>query len=447
VSRLPTSAPETAADVRGRALAAGAQRRWSLARKLALQCALLPALFLALELGYRGWQRFEGHPYRGSEALAEIRRVAGALSDHLAGAGAEHPRPEREEPDARTFLHPFLGFAVEYFQDSFAKDVAYFESDAAKANFDVLIVGGSVAGGLCENAGMALVEGLRADPRLRERMVRLHMYATGGFKQPQQLNLVSYVLALGMKPDAVVEVDGFNELALSNYNALHGSHPLHPSLSHWLHLVGNGQFDREGLDRLIAMRRAQRDAAALAERTERLGLHASAILGRWSLSRLHRVRRDYTGAYQAYVEHMASSENATLRGPSYEPSLENVLELAVRNWSESSRSLAAICEARGIHYLHVLQPTLHDAGSKPLSEAELETSAAQDGWIEAVRDGYPRLREAGEELHRQGVHFVDASRIFAGVREDLYFDACHFNAAGHALFAREICGAFLASLP
>jgi hypothetical protein len=38
--------------------------------------------------------------------------------------------------------------------------------------------------------------------------------ALGGYKQPQQLMLLSHLLALGERFDAVVELDGFNEIVL-----------------------------------------------------------------------------------------------------------------------------------------------------------------------------------------------------------------------------------------
>src|SRR5690606_30828242 len=96
-------------------------------------------------------------------------------------------------------------------------------------------------------------------------------------------------------------------------------------------------------------------------------------------------------------------------------------------------SLAAICADRDIPYIHVLQPTLHDAGSKPLTAGEVATGAAVRHWREGTRAGYPLLRAAGEELAARGVHFYDASRIFADVEETLYYDACHFNERGSSL--------------
>ena len=58
----------------------------------------------------------------------------------------------------------------------------------------------------------------------------------------------------------------------------------------------------------------------------------------------------------------------------------------------------------------MLQPTLHDAGSKPATPGELAIGIIDTAWMEGVRLGYPRLREAGQRLCEQQVNFIDASR-------------------------------------
>jgi hypothetical protein len=115
-----------------------------------------------------------------------------------------------------------------------------------------------------------------------------------------------------------------------------------------------------------------------------------------------------------------------------------VIEACVRVWKESSRSLSDICGERGIVYINALQPTLHDPGSKPLTPSEIQHGSMPESWIQGAALGYPLLRARGEELRRAGVDFIDASRLFENHPEELYYDACHFVNAGHALLAQEI---------
>jgi lysophospholipase L1-like esterase len=95
----------------------------------------------------------------------------------------------------------------------------------------------------------------------------------------------------------------------------------------------------------------------------------------------------------------------------------------------------------------VLQPTLHDEGSKPLTPAEIASGQGSPLWDAAIRRGYPELRAAAPELARRGVHFADLSRAFAELSESTYIDGCHFQGAGMALFGEKIVDALLAALP
>jgi hypothetical protein len=258
---------------------------------------------------------------------------------------------------------------------------------------------------------------------------------------------VAYFLALGFEPDAVVCIDGFNEVAIGNQNAAaFAAHPMHPSLAHWGHLELFGRADAEMLDRMAELRRLQERARTLVStfRTWRW----SAVAGRLYLASIYDARERQVRAHTGYSRAIARrGRELGLLGPEFDGDFDAVLDLSVRCWAESSRSLAAICGVHGIQYVHALQPTLLDVGSKPPTDAERAVSGTLDAWARAVPPGYPRLRTAGDELRAAGVHFVDASMAFEGVEETLYFDACHFGPAGSALLAEAIAAALLEGLP
>jgi lysophospholipase L1-like esterase len=106
-----------------------------------------------------------------------------------------------------------------------------------------------------------------------------------------------------------------------------------------------------------------------------------------------------------------------------------------------------MCERRSILYLHLLQPTLHLPGSKPLTETEIAGGDTGTEWIEGVQTGYPILRARGRQLQDAGVPFIDATMLFAEVNEELYYDACHFGVAGHERLADVVVDALLKALP
>jgi hypothetical protein len=105
----------------------------------------------------------------------------------------------------------------------------------------------------------------------------------------------------------------------------------------------------------------------------------------------------------------------------------------------------ALCRRRGIRYLHVLQPTLHDEGSKPLTEDERRAGAEPEIWALGARLGYPKLRARARSLAAAGVEVLDATRAFADVRETLYYDVCHFAPAGNLLLGELVAERLLAA--
>ena len=124
-----------------------------------------------------------------------------------------------------------------------------------------------------------------------------------------------------------------------------------------------------------------------------------------------------------------------------------MLEAGARSWVEGSRSLHAMCAMRGVHYFHVLQPTLLDLDAKVMSREERELGKVPSGWLRGASEGYPMLRERSVELLARGIRFHDASRMFEGVADTLYYDYCHLNPLGNRRVGAEIWRAFLESAP
>jgi hypothetical protein len=410
--------------------------------KIALACAaILLALALA-EAAVRVRARLQGQPYRAAHALRQMRDTVVAMK--TTRMPEERPEGELPEPSRQgVVLHPYLGFDWASSAQQIARDSEFFRSAESGASFELLIVGGSVAEAFGRKGGEELERLLEAHAPFGERTVRVLSYGRAAYKQPQQLLLVSYLLGLGFQPDLVVNIDGFNECALANANIELGSHPVHPSTTHWAHLASQRQLDPGVADYLLDMRSLQREASRTLAWTEAGRLHWSALAGTLVRGRLNGLRRQYLANARRYVQYLRTTPSVAVSGPPFPAEPPAPLEIALRNWFESSRSLDAVCRARSIRYLHVLQPTLHDEGSKPLTELELQSSTCDDSWTEGVAFAYPRMRELGAELRRAGVTFLDGSGTFAGVHETLYTDACHFGPAGNALLARRIAAEIL----
>lgn len=409
---------------------------------------LIYALFLLIfvpmgtEGAYRLLLRVRGGIYDSQRARERVLEIASSVS-------AEAPRPGDAEPleeiEDGVILSPYTAFDLDWSVGLMADDLKA-QASTPEGQALILVTGGSVAHHLVQIAGERIVQRLARDP-LFGREPRLLNYARSSFKQPQQLAMVGWLLSSGLEPDVVVNLDGFNEVAIGRSNAHAGTHPLFPFEGRWGRLVDAEAIDPRALELLAELLRRREDLQDAAQRTLSSGRLRSAILGRVSLSRLTRLRRLTAEADEALAAHFAEGEAPPWRrGPSFVREETAVAEMCVRAWREGSLSLAGMCEKRGIVYLHVLQPNMHDEGSKPLTDEERSSDLMGPIWGEGARGGYPLMRVAGAELDAAGVHFVDASGIYGDVEETIYFDGCHMLERGNFMLADTLAEALLKAM-
>ena len=425
-----------------------AGRRSSPWKRLAVAASAMLLALLATEIAHRVWRRSSGWPYDPEwmrKSLVEGRnRVTQTIP--MPGDGA----PEDDAGDSTEIdyvPHPYNGFDAKMVYDQIEVDLSIQDHQDA-ARYPILVLGGSVAGIFGSLGREAFLQEVGRDDRLKGRRVELVVLAQGGYKQPQQAIRLVWLLSLGYRPAAVIEIDGYNEVAFGNVNALEGFHPLQPSRNHWLHQFASTRTDEQMRELEVKARNAKARVAKLADFGLRFGLWRSSIAGtllhrrmRASQHELNDSELEYLGRASEVVDVDGAS------GPPIHGGPEARMSVTVEGWASCSESMRAICEGRSIPYLQVLQPTLHDEGAKPMTREEIERGGAWPAEIEGVREGYPMLRARGEALRAAGMHFVDASRIFADVRETLYYDSCHFNELGMDRFARLVAKAFLDALP
>jgi len=267
-------------------------------------------------------------------------------------------------------------------------------------------------------------------------------------KHPQQLTRIACLLSLGGVPDVVINLDGFNETALAIENGRSGWNPAWPPGVLWAAVLTERRWkDPISAESMVELTLLRREAVAVLDRATTLQLFRSSLLGRLTATRVRAINRRRNEVVKArfrslgkeQLEYRTSTECA---GPPYTGDPASIAELTTEVWFESSYSLHVLCESRGVLYLHCLQPTLLDEGSKPASEEELAPSGP-DAWKEGVERGYPRLRELGSELVERGVRFVDVSDCFAEEESTVCHDYCHLGDLGNDLLSRRITSELL----
>lgn len=392
-------------------------------------------------------------------SLALFSRLGGGELDY-AKLGEQREQRLRQiqtvlEPSGQTSnilysFHPYLGYTGHPgafpWKDTGTPFNAYGMLSTAKHpypnpqnadEFVIAVTGGSVAE-IFANAGEAPLREAMSGLGMTRRIVLVNL-ATGGYKQPQQLFHLQYALLAGFHFDAVLNLDGFNDLALAAHNAQHGIHPLFPSGHHLgmlAKLFGSPQLDPASVAQLHHYYTLHRIEAQTLRLLRYVPLSYSPFLN--LMGQLgSRLNQEYASRLKSQMAQNAIDElPAEFRGPPFDQS-GSLYPSAVRTWQQASQMQFAISRAHNLPYMHVLQPNQYLKGSKPLSLDETKIAInSHNPWGITAKTGYPLLIKGGEALKQQGVPFYDLTQVFHSTYETLYVDdCCHFNGEGNRLLA------------
>jgi hypothetical protein len=309
------------------------------------------------------------------------------------------------------------------------------------------ITGGSVANEFAVRHPEFLRSFLR---RLRpdlQRVILINL-AIPGYKQPQQLMALAWVLSLGAQFDAVVNIDGFNEIALPPAeNVRRGVNPFYPRSWDFQVATFDAAF-QVAAGEILALRhtRAGR-AAAFGRAPWRWSMTSSLLWERLDHSLASTIS---TRERELLVRKAELKTDYRVTGPrrAYRDPGDMYRDLA-RYWKRCSEEMYALARGAHVVYIHALQPNQYVPGSKAFNAAERATAFREDdGYGPSVRAAYPLLEAEGAGLGREGVRFLDLTGLFKDERGPIYIDdCCHFNARGNELMAGEIAKALARELP
>ncbi|MBN1425136.1 hypothetical protein JXA88_11320 [Candidatus Fermentibacteria bacterium] len=354
-------------------------------------------------------------------------------------------------------LHPYLGF-VDLHTATLSPGNPHYVNTFGFVGMDPIqtrdpatlivgIFGGSVANILYRGSRGHIVERLRA--LYPEREIKIVCGALAGYKQPQQLLALAYFHAIGGEFDIVVNVDGYNEIALPHEeNILAGVNPFFPRS--WK------AYARKALDKRIMGKIGEitrvRDRRAAMKKVAQGSLlrHSSFALVLWSALDTHAATRikELNTEILAIIRDDREADYQTT-GPEFAfTGLGTMYARLVATWSQCSRQMDGMARANGFSYYHFLQPNQYHRGSKTLTSGELAHAYLPNTLgAKAAERAYPLLRAAGRELGAQGVCFTDLSMLFQDVSTDIYVDdCCHYNALGNRMVMKAIVDVITADL-
>jgi hypothetical protein len=408
--------------------------------------------------------------------LAVLLELAGVATHYARERRAFYGRPSPEWPQVATVepagtqfvLHPIMGFirrpglsitsaATRDRLDAMVGAEATPEWTALRANnfgffsrrdypytpedepYLVGIFGGSVAQWFALQGASVLVDRLRQAVALKDRRIEILNFAQGGFKQPQQLQALAYFLARRQPLDFVVNIDGFNDVALSSMNVQAGIDPSQPSAQQLLPLVSLLDANALRPERVEAFARAKRSERWMRSMEQRMDRTRSA--GAWLVLQVlwqgaahsFNVANDELGSDAEDTPQDLLHVNPWPAARTPETSMDDI----VSTWMQSSMLMHDMLCARGIPYLHVVQPNQYFS-KKRFSDEERRVAIRSDSpYANGVRMGYPSLRDRIPAMRALGLDVVSAVEVFDDMERTVYADdCCHVNQLGNEVLAR-----------
>ena len=370
---------------------------------------------------------------RFSRAQVEARRAA---LEPRAGFGG---RPVWLDDEV---LHPYLGYVPRrHLAGRLGVSEPLPDARAAPAADEVVIavVGGSVARQFAADGLPHLIERLRELPPFRGKTLVPMNLAAGGYKEPQQLMVVAYLVALGERLDVLINLDGFNDVALHpNEDAPAGVFPAYPRRWHQRVERALSREEFRAMVRRLDLEDWRRRYARAFFRPPWPALTTARFV---YVALDTRLEAQLTEADHALLagERAATAPTVATGPPRAFADRGELLAFLIGLWRRSSQAIHELTAPHGTRYYHFLQPNQYVARSKPIGPVEARVATTNDAYRRIVEAAFPSLRDAGRALAAQGVRFHDLTDAFAAHPEPLYVDSCcHFNRAANLILADRI---------
>jgi hypothetical protein len=345
-------------------------------------------------------------------------------------------------------LHPYFGpihrpgVRPQTNNVGFAARQAFPYARASGRQFLVGILGGSVAQAFCDRGTARLITALQRDADFAQREIVPLCFSHEGYKQPQQLIVLAYFLSLGQQYDLVINIDGFNEVALGARSHDRGRDISMPSPIHvdpLLNLIDQATLTPERVQALARISRYKQQLNDLGGRMRRSRIATVHFaLDRYYVFTMNRYRAE-VAAYDALPSNPSASSVLMLTPPMKNRDGEAALyEDIAAGWIHASLLMRDMLAARGARYLHVLQPNQYFT-RRVFSDQEARVALnGSQPFKPAVERGYPVLVKATAAFMGRE-EFIDGTTAFddepAAVYED---DCCHYTDRGYEMLAELI---------
>jgi hypothetical protein len=379
------------------------------------------------------------HSFSRRDIKAELKNTA----------STEENNEKQESSNSNEYLgdhilHPYMGFVSiphpNY--NDFCFPGINPVTKKSKDKIHLVIMGGSVAKDIYNYTGERIIRKLKESPKFKGKEIDIVVFALGGFKQPQQLMALNYFMALGAEYDIIINIDGFNEIVLPySDNLPNHVFPSYPR--HW------NIYSRKKLDSKVTLLMGKQ---AVIKNNINDGKHfmGGSIIKNCNFSLfiwkiIENKRNQDLASLESLLRNAVENSESDYQSTGIYTTVKDTLEFMkeqAKFWSTSSRQIAYLEKPAGFEYYHFLQPNQYAEGSKVMTREEMEIAFESNpfAYKDAVRIGYPLLKEEGNNLTAEGVNFTDLTSLFINEKRSVYNDkCCHFNRLGYDIIADKIC--------
>lgn len=363
-------------------------------------------------------------------------------------------------------LHPYFGYTdfkpdeptINNYQFGSSRDYpAIKENDR---QYIIGIFGGSAALAIANTEAQyqIITNTLQQLPQFSDKEIIILNFSQGGYKQPQQLLVFNYFLSLGQSFDMVINIDGFNEVALSSLNYPENVHLSLPngSLMKALVNLGNHQFSAKDLEMLIKIREYNATLGKIQNRQNACGLALCYIS---QLLHYQILRLDY----QNFLKQQQNQTSETLvlaptstpfslfylNPPDPDTTAENLYSKIAQTWVKSSLLMHQTLHSQNALYFHFLQPNQYYPTQRQFTPQEQKQAInPEQVYAQGVRQGYPELIRAIAQLQQNQVNIFNGTTVFDSESQPVYSDdCCHYNLLGNQIFSQYIANRIVQTLP
>ena len=245
---------------------------------------------------------------------------------------------------------------------------------------------------------------------------KIYNAAIPGGKQPQQLFKLNYLLLNGYKFDYVINLDGFNEIALS--------------ISENIPIKNNIIYPRQYSRQIRAF---NKDISCV--KNSNKSIHNTSILPIRELYNLYNIYSCHKKLYGLQTDIDEDFPKLSkFKNENFEIKLNKIIKL----WENSSNMIFNLSEVYNFNYIHILQPNQYYKNSKNLTDSEKEISNFQK-YKNPIEKFYENLNLNNLTI----INKFDARKIFISNRESLYRDyCCHLNNKGMFILSNKIINEF-----